>query len=155
MYYYFNESIDAESVNKLIEKIDGKENIKLWFGTEGGSLDPMRCLINFFNSLGDNIEITLTDALISAGTMILTDYTGRLTHEGLDFILFHKWDRLVYPLRNSSIVDERIMTKQDENNNKIFANKLRKLGLNKKQIKRFNNGLDVILYKNQFKQINL
>lgn len=155
MYHYFNKGIDDETVNELMDKLQGQENIKLYFGTEGGAIDPMRCLISFFNSLGDNIHIVLTDSLISAGTMLLTDYTGKLTHDGLDFILFHKWDRLLYPLRKSSIIDELKVSSQDQENNKIFAEKLKKLGLTKKQLKRFNKGKDVILYRDQFHLINL
>lgn len=155
MYYFFNAPINIEEVNNLVEKLEGKEDIVLYFSTEGGNLDPMRFLIRFLNSLGDNIEIVLTDELCSAGTMLLTDYTGRLTHNGLDFILFHKWDRLVHNLRKSSIVSEEILNKQDEEENKIFAKKLKKLGLSKKQLKKFNKGKDVIIYKDQFHLINL
>lgn len=155
MYYFFDAPINIEEVNNLVEKLEGKEDIVLYFSTEGGNLDPMRFLIRFLNSLGDSIEIVLTDELCSAGTMLLTDYTGRLTHNGLDFILFHKWDRLVHNLRKSSIVSEDILNKQDEGENKIFAKKLKKLGLTKKQLKRFNKGKDVILYKDQFHLINL
>jgi len=155
MHYFFNEGINAETVNNLIDKLEGKENITLYFSTEGGSIDPMRCLISFFNSLGDNIKIVLTDELMSAGTMLLTDYKGRLTHDGLDFILFHKWDRLVHNLRKSSIVSEEILNQQDEQNNKKFAKKLRKLGLTKKQIKKYKQGKDVVLFKKDFHLINL
>lgn len=155
MHHYFNKAIDEETVNELMDKLQGQEDIKLYFGTEGGSIDPMRCLISFFNSLGDNIEITLTDSLISAGTMILTDYKGKLTTDGLDFILFHKWDRLSYRLRTDSTVSDEKLSQQDEQNNKIFAKKLKKLGLTKKQIKKYNKGKDVVLYKKQFHLINL
>lgn len=155
MHYFFNEPINPETVNNLMEKLDGKEDITLYFGTEGGETDSMRCLVSFFNSLKDNLEIVLTDVLASAGTMILTDYTGRLTYDGLDFILFHKFDRLSYPLRNSSFVDDRKITEQDEENNVIFARKLKKLGLTKKQLKRFNKGKDVVIYRDLFYQINL
>lgn len=155
MHYFFTQEIDDQSVNELIGRLEGKENIKLYFGTDGGSIDPMRCLISFFNSLGDNIEIILTDALISAGTMLLTDYKGKLNQDGLDFILFHKWDREIYTLRKNKFVDEKLLVKQTDYENKIFAKKLKKLGLTKKQLKRFNKGLDVILYKDKFHQINL
>jgi len=155
MHYIFNEGITVGSVNRLMEKLEGEEKIVLWFSTDGGNIDPMRCLIRFFNSLGDNIEIVLTDELCSAGTMILTDYTGKLTQDGLDFILFHKWDRLVYTLRKSCIINESKMNEQDGNNNKNFSKKLKKLGLNKKQLKKYKQGKDVILYKEDFKQINL
>lgn len=155
MHYFFNDGINSETVNNLIEKLEGRENIKLFFGTEGGDIDPMRCLIDFLNSLGDEIEVVLTDALMSAGVMLLTDYKGKLSHKGLDFILFHKWDRLTYPLRKSSIVKEEKLTQQDEEGNIKFAKKLKKLGLTKQQIKKYNEGKDVILYKEDFKQIGL
>lgn len=155
MHYFFNEGINAETVNSLIDKLEGKEEIVLYFGTDGGDCDPMRCLIKFFNSLGDNIEIVLTDALMSAGTMLLTDYKGRLTHDGLDFILFHKWDRLVHNLRKSSIVSEEVLNRQDDQNNKKFAKKLKKLGLTKKQVRKYKAGKDVVLYKKDFHLINL
>lgn len=155
MHYYFEDTINVTTVNDLIEKLEGKDNITLYFSTEGGDISPMICLIDFFNSLEENIEIVLTDALISAGTMLLTDYKGKLRQEGLDFILFHKWDRLVYTLRKSSLVDESVLIEQTANDNIKFAKKLKELGLNKKQIKQFNNGKNVILYKDSFKQLGL
>nr|DAI89575.1 MAG TPA: ATP-dependent Clp protease proteolytic subunit [Caudoviricetes sp.] len=155
MHYFFNDSINTETVNNLIEKLEGKEDIVLYFGTDGGATDSMCCLVSFFNSLGANIEIVLTDFLMSAGIKILTDYTGRLRHEGLGFILFHKFDREIYTLRKTSLVNESILVAQTDNENKIFAKKLKKLGLTKKQIKKYNKGLDVVLYKKDFHLINL
>jgi len=153
MHYFFNDSINKESVNNLIERLEGQEDIKLYFGTDGGSIDPMRCLVSFFNSLGDNIEIVLTDELLSAGTLLLTDYTGKLSYDGLDVILFHKWDRLTYTLRKSHLISEDFLVKQTNKENKKFAKKLEKLGLSKKQIKRYIDGKDVILFKSDFKTL--
>lgn len=155
MHYIFNKEIDDDSVNDLMEKLEGKESIDLWFGTNGGLTSSMRCLVEFFNSLGDNIKITLTDRLCSAGVDLLLDYEGALTYKDLDYILIHKGDRQTLSFRKDDCINEKILVEQDKKENKRYYNKLKKLGLNKKQLKRFKSGRDLVLYEKDFHQINL
>ena len=155
--HYFLDSIDLPSVQNLIDKLDTLEGeVDLFFETEGGFTDVMDYLVHYLNKRKDEITIYLIGELISAGTKILTDFKGKIIiHEGLDLIMFHKWDRKIYTLRKSSFVDNATLIKYTEEGNKIFSKKLKKLGLNEKQLKIYNEGKDVVLYKKDFKQLNI
>jgi len=155
MYYLFDEEITVESVNNLMEKLEGQEDINLWFSTHGGLTSAMRCLVEFFNSLKDNIKITLTNCLCSAGVDLLLDYKGSLTYKDLDYILIHKGDRQTYNFRKDDCIDEKILLAQDKKENKRYFKKLKKLGLTEKQLKRFKQGRDVVLYEKDYHLINL
>jgi hypothetical protein len=154
-FYYFNQDITADNINNLVDKlqeIEGK--INLYFSTNGGQLDPMTYLISFLNSRKEDITVVIIDRLASAGTLILSDFKGAVKiDKGLDFILFHMFDRESYSLRKDYISDKTI-TQQDLHRNKIFAKKLKKKELlTDKQLKQFLEGKDVILYRKDFKKL--
>lgn len=152
-YYFFNEDINVDTVNNLVDRlqnITGK--ITLFFATSGGHLDSMRYLISFLNSRKKDITVRLIDRIASAGALLLTDFEGSIViDEGLDFILFHMWDRESYSLRVDSVISEKTLTKQDMEGNRIFAEKLKKKNiLTDNQIKQFLKGKDIVLYKDTF-----
>lgn len=155
MHHYFKEDIELEHVQALVDKLQGHENVKLYFETFGGTITVMDFLIDFLNSLGDKVEVVLTGFVYSAGTKILTDYTGKLTiSPEIDMILFHKWDRKIYTLRKDW--EDKFLTKQSEKRNEDFAKKLKKKRiLNKKQLKRFNKGEDVYLFTEDILKLKL
>lgn len=154
-YHYFNDKINNKTVNNLVDKLQSMEGkIILQFATTGGNVDSMRFLILYLNSRKENIKIIFTDELSSAGADILIDFEGDMTFdEGLDFIFFHCGDRMSYPLRASSTINWKIVTKQDVERNRIYAEKIKnKELLTPKQLKDFNANKDVIVYKEQFKE---
>lgn len=155
--YYFAESINFPSVQGLVDKLDSLPGkVDLFFETDGGYTDVMDYLIHYLNNRKDEITIYLIGELVSAGTKILTDFKGKIKiHEGLDFILFHKWDRKVHLLRKQSSVDNAILLKNTEIENQKFSKKLEKLGLTKKQLKTYNKGKDVVIYKQDFNQLKI
>ena len=151
--YFFSQDITIDNINSLVEKLESSEGkFNLYFATDGGSPSAMEFLIQYMNTRKDEIEVTLTDAVMSAGTKILTDFNGKINiSDGLDVIMFHMWDRESYSLRKG-FVDDRLLTAQDFEENKKFAKKLRKKNLlNDKQIKKFLSGKDVFVYKKQIK----
>jgi len=155
--YFFDKEISVDTMNELVERLQDKEgSINLYFSTDGGSPDAMNFLIEYMNTRKDEIEITLTDWIMSAGTLLLTDFEGKIKlHSGLDFILFHVFDRESYGLRKSDVPKE-ILTKQDFRKNKIFAEKLKdKNILNSKQIKRFLKGENVVVFQDEFRKWKL
>lgn len=153
--YYFCNDITVENVNDLVERLQDREKIHLWVDTEGGNADAFRFLLSFLNSRKEDIEITLIGIICSMGTHLLTDFRSKINiNEGLDCILFHKLDRETYSLRKQ-VIDSSILIKQDKETNDIFVQKLRKLGLTEKQIKLYNSGKDVVLYKKDFHQLKL
>lgn len=108
-------------------------------------------LIDYFNSVKDRLNITVTCELLSAGTLLLTDFEGKLTLkvDELDCILFHVADREVYQKRRDNYhFNPRTILKQDLKYNKIFAKKLKNKGiLTDKQIKQYLDGKNVVVYK--------
>lgn len=154
-YYIFEDRINVETINNLIGAIDDKEKVHLFVSTEGGETFPMHILLQYLNSRKDDIEITCTNIIMSAGVLLLTDFKGKINlSEELECILVHKFDCEGYRLREGWL-DEKEKTKQLVADNKRLKEKLKNLGLNKKQLKKFEQGKDVILYQKDFKQLNI
>lgn len=154
MHYFFDKDISVESVNELISILQNEEKISLYFSTDGGSPSAMKMLIEFLNS--KETEITLVDWVMSAGTLLFTEFTGKIRiSEELDCIMFHMFDRESYSLRKG-FVNEKKLTKQDFEGNVNFAKKIKKKGLlTDRQIKQFLRGDDIIIYKKEFEKWKL
>jgi len=153
--YYFQGDISVESVNNLIEVLNGFEGaVDLWFSSCGGHPSSMRFLISYLNSRKDEIKITLTDEICSAATLLLIDFEGVLEYNDLDFILFHMFDRERYPLRQSGSVSDNKIQKQDLKGNIEMALKFREKNiLTKEQSRKFLKGKDVVLYEKQIRKL--
>jgi ATP-dependent protease ClpP protease subunit len=147
--YYFDKEIAKETVNELVDRLQSQDDeINLWFSTDGGDCEAMEYLISVLNSFGDKITVTLCGQVHSAGLDLLTDYTGKLKiSDRVDYFIFHKENRLL------GITDKnhrKKLKKQSEEHNKIFAEKIKNKGLlTEKQLKRFNKGKDIHVYKKQ------
>ena len=153
--HFFSKKINVENVNNLIELLDGKGEVELWFSTHGGETTAMKVLISYFNNFKGTLKLVITDQLQSAGTMLLTDYKGLLELRNLDFILFHLSDRLRYPLRKGLGKFDDILQQQDFEDNLEAAKKLKDLGLTEKELKRFLLGEDVIYYQKDFFKLKI
>jgi hypothetical protein len=151
MHYYFQDRIEKDNINNLIEKIDVDEEVHLYFSTDGGHYDTMQYLIDFLNSK-ENIVIHLVECVMSAGCLLFTYFKGKLILEdGLDYLMFHVFDRQVYHLRKDGLIDDRILKKQTKQLNENFAKKIKEKGLlTDTQLKKYINGYDVVVYKQQF-----
>jgi hypothetical protein len=157
-HYYFDNKINNKTVNELVEKLQGLEGkINLWFTSDGGNSDDMYFLISYLNSRKEDIKITFTNIIQSAGTFILTDFLGEIIlGEGLDCFMFHKIDRLVYTLRNSDSIQDKKLRSNIKLLNKNFAEKIKnKQLLTEKQLVEFNKGKDVVIYRKQFERWNI
>lgn len=153
--YHFDNQIDWESVQELIDILSQHEKIDLFFTTEGGEIAEVRVLIHYLNTRKDDIDIYLTDVIMSAGTFLLTDYHGKIIlTESLDCILFHKTDRQVYT-RRQQFVSIPILLEQLDNDNELMAKKFLDLGLTKSEIKEYKEGKDVVLYRKDFNRLNI
>jgi len=153
--YHFEDSIDVESVQGLIDILSGYECIDLFFTTPGGEAHAMAVLIHFINNHPD-IRIYMTGFIASAGTFLFTDCNKEIIlTEDLDWVLFHMGDRVVTNSFRKASVDDRILIEQlrEENNN--WAAKFAKIGLNKKEVKSYLEGNDVVLYKKDFNRLKI
>ncbi len=152
----FDEDINVDSVQKLINELNNYSKIDLFFSTVGGQLTAMEALIHYLNSRKEDIAIYLTEEICSAGTFLLTDFEGELyLSENLDFILFHMGDRLMYSNRKSGAVSKKELMKQLKAINKTLTAKFEKLGLTPQEVKKFKQGYDVILYRKDFHRLNI
>ncbi len=153
--YIFDDEITLETVQNCIDAIHIHPEVDLFFSTQGGETCMMDAFINYLNLRQEEITIHLTDAVASSGAFLLTDFKGVIIlTDNLEWIMFHKADRLTYSSRRS-FFNETILKKQlDEYNNK-YSKKFQDLGLSDKEIKAYNSGKDVFLYRKDFNRLNL
>lgn len=153
--HYFSDDIKDESVQELIDIISQFESVDLFVTTVGGSLWAMDVLLHAINQHPD-INIFLTGYIASAGTMFLTDCTQPVyLHNSLDYILFHQGDRAVEGEFRKNIIDRHVLYEQLKEFNDEWSKKLKKLGLTTKEIKRYSDGDDVVLYKKDFNRLKV
>jgi hypothetical protein len=153
--YIFDDEITLETIQDCIDAIHIHPEVDLFFSTQGGETCMMDAFINYLNLRQKEVTIHLTDVLASAGAFLLTDFKGEIIiTDNLEWIMFHKADRLTYSNRRS-FFNEKILKKQlDEYNNK-YSKKFQELGLSEKEIKAYNSGKDVFLYRKDFNRLNL
>lgn len=157
-YHLFNDNIESENVNNLIDKLKTLEGkVRLYFSTYGGHTFVMNYLLDYLNSRKDEITIILTNKVHSAGTDILTDFLGKIEIQQIDSILFHLADRETLNFRKDDYsVSAKKLKKQDEKYNKRYVEKLRKKKLlTEKQLDKLLRGRNIVVYEKQIKTWNL
>lgn len=153
--YIFDDDIDQETIQNCIDAIHMHPEVDLFFSTQGGETCMMDAFINYLNLRQDEITVHLTDAVASAGTFLLTDFKGEIVlTENLEWLMFHQTDRLTYSNRKS-FFNETVLKKQLIEYNKKYSKKFKELGLTDKEIKAYNSGKDVFLYRKDFNRLNL
>lgn len=153
--YHFEKDLDTETIQNLIDILNQHEKIDLFFSTEGGETVSAKVLINYLNNRKDDIVLHLTDVLISAGVLILLEFKGKIIlTEELDFILAHKIDRLVYTNRKQ-LVETKVLLGQLVETNKKIASKLLAIGFTSKEVKDYNSGKDVVLFRKDFNRLKI
>ena len=150
MTYIFDDEINLESVSALLEKLDDLS--VLYFSSNGGEHSYMKILIDALNRK-EGLEVFLFEFIGSAGTYFLTDFKGKLNISMANIILFHKIDVVTFQLRKD-LANNKAYLKDLEKENKIYRAKIKKL-LTKKQLKKFDKGEDVVVYKKQIEQWKL
>lgn len=153
--YIFDDVINQETVQNCIDSIHMHPEVDLFFSTEGGETCMMDAFISYLNGRYEEITIHLTDAVASSGTFLLTDFKGSIViTDNLEWIMFHQADRLTYSSRKS-FFNETVLKKQLIEYNKKYSNKFKELGLTDKEVKAYNSGKDVFLYRKDFNRLNL
>lgn len=151
--HYFSNEITVETVQELINTLVGTPSVDLFFTTTGGDLCAMKALLHFINNHPD-ITIYLTGFIASAGTFFLVDCTQKvILAEDLDCILFHVGDRPSEGALRKQTYDMNILYDQLKEYNTVYAEKFKKLGLTAKEIKAYQAGEDVLLYKKDFNRL--
>jgi hypothetical protein len=153
--YIFDDDIDQETIQSCIDAIHMHPEVDLFFSTQGGETCMMDAFINYLNLRQKEITVYLTDAVASAGTFLLTDFKGEIViTDNLEWIMFHQTDRLTYSNRKS-FFNESVLKKQLIEYNNKYSKKFKELGLTDKEIKAYNSGKDVFLYRKDFNRLNI
>lgn len=153
--YHFDNEIDRDTVQEVIDDLYSCPSVDLYFTTNGGSMTSMKRLVHFLNNHPD-LNIYLVNSIASAGTMLLTDYTGNLIlDEDLEAILFHQGERPVEGQFRKTTFNTQILYDQMKEQNDKWIDKYKVLGLTPKEIKLILAGEDVILYRKDFNRLNL
>lgn len=109
--YIFDDEINQETIQNCIGAIHMHQEVDLFFSTQGGETCMMDAFISYLNCRHNEITVHLTDAVASAGTFLLTDFKGEIVlTENLEWLMFHKTDRLTYSNRKS-FFNEAILKK--------------------------------------------
>lgn len=153
--FIFDDDITQETVQDCINAIHMHPEVDLFFSTQGGETCMMGALINYLNLRQQEITIHLTDVVASAGTFLLVDFKGQIViTDNLEWIMFHKADRLTYSNRRS-FFNEKILKKQLAEFNDDYLEKFKALGLSEKEVKAYSSGKDVFLYRADFNRLKL
>lgn len=151
----FDEQINSETVQALIDNLIMYPAVDLFLSTPGGEMSSMHALIHFINGHND-INIYLTDIVASAGTFLLVECDKPIYFtEGLEVLLFHMGDRPIEGAFRKRKIDEKELYNQLKETNEQYAKKFTRLGLNKKEIKSYLDGDDVILYRKDFPRLKI
>lgn len=149
----FDEDIEKDTVASLINEISCFEEVDLYFTTDGGSLTAIIALIRALNNHPD-ITIYLTDVIASTGTYLLINcHKPIVLTKELDYMLFHQIDRDFGGKFRREEVDRDILYNQLWDYNQEIAMKFKRLGLNKKEMKKYSIGEDVVLYRKDFNRL--
>ncbi len=152
---HFENEIDSETVQELIDKLTDYRTIDLFFTTVGGNPHAMRILLHFINNHPD-IKVYLTGYIASAGTFLLFECNKEVVLcEDLDWILFHLGDRSIEDSFRKTMLDYTILMAQLKEQNDVWVSKYKEVGLNPKEIKRILEGDDVILYRKDFSRLKI
>jgi len=153
--YHFEDIIDIDSVQALIDLLSNHEAVDLYFTTMGGRIDSMEVLLHFLNNHPD-IRVYLTGHIMSAGTLLLTDFKGQIIiTRSLEAILFHLGDRAVEGEFRKTLLNRKIMHKQLKKFNNKLLKKYTKLGITEKEIEIIRKGEDIVLYRKDFHRLRI
>lgn len=148
----FEDSINIESVQELIERLSVDVPTDLFFCTEGGVVKDMNALIHHLNKM-EELTVYLTGEVASCGTFLLLTckHPIKIT-EDLVAMTFHQIDIMSYNLRQTSV--EKGIVKMCKEDNDQIANSFLTAGiLTPKQVKEFNRGKDVTILRNELKKL--
>ncbi len=153
----FDDRIDEESIQALMNEMSQYQFVNLYFSTEGGHVHVMRTFVDYLNrrsNPGDvSVRVYLNLVCISAGTFLLTDYIGQL-YMTVDFryFQFHAPDVQSYTIRKETGTEKMLRFLHEDNEQ--YYTKLLELGLTDDEIQSIRVGGDVYIYRDDLKRLN-
>lgn len=152
----FNSTINAETVQEIINEMSQFPFVNFYFSTDGGNINEMNILIDYFNSRyrEDSIKLVLYDFIASAGTLVLLDYEGPIfLQKYFRGFMFHAPDVTVGTIR-PGIFGKKAKELLDVMNEDLYRRYL-DLGLTKADIQKIKNGEDVYVWFNELSKLKI
>jgi len=152
----FDEEINEESVQNLINEMSQYSFVNLYFSTEGGLIHVMRALVDYLNRRSTpgntSVRVYLNLVCISAGTLLLTDYIGQLyMTSDFRYFWFHAPDVRTFNIRKEA-GSEKLLKFLHEDNEEFYS-KLLKVGLTNAEIQSIRDGDDVYIFRDDLKRL--
>lgn len=151
----FSDRIETDTVQDLIDEMHGYSFVNLYFSTPGGHVFDMDVLVDYLNYRYkvNSLKLIIGTELISAGTLLLTDYVGPIfLHRDFYLFMFHSPD-MEFSRYRPKEGDDGIKRLLDKENEKYYA-KLEKLGITKPQMAKIRKGENVFWYADQVHKLN-
>lgn len=153
----FDDEIDDESIQALMNEMSQYQFVNLYFSTGGGFIHVMRTFVDYLNRRSDpgnvSVRVFLNLVCISAGTLLLTDYIGQL-YMTVDFryFQFHAPDVRSYNIRKEA-GSEKLLKFLHEDNEQYYS-KLVELGLTDTEMQSIRTGDDVYIFRDDLKRLS-
>ena len=155
----FDDGIDFDSISCFmdaisiqIEKETFNNYLKLYWGSQGGSLSETLDLADFIHSLPPEIEIefVINNDISSGGVFLLYEIATRCS-----FVLDDTLNVMLHTANRDTKTRDTLQNKSYTKSLEVWNNKyyeiLKETGLSKKRLKKFKNGEDVYLTGYEFK----
>lgn len=149
----FDDIIDFQSVPELITKLNTELPVSLFLSGDGGAYYYEKILAHTINGL-NNITIYPFGSCSSAmANLVVFDLDCPvIITDKCESLMFHKCDRYSHRLRKTGELDHRELLKIDKKINRKQRRNLKQI-LTQKQLKTFDKGEDVILYRKDYKKV--
>jgi hypothetical protein len=150
----FNSTINAETVQDVINEANMYPYVNFYFSTDGGNLNEMNILIDFLNYRyrEDSLKLILYDFVASAGTLLLINYQGDIyLQQYFRGFMFHAPDITVNTIR-PGIFGKKAKELLNVMNEDLYVEYMR-LGLTKADIAKIRNGEDIYVWFNELNKI--
>jgi hypothetical protein len=150
----FNSTINAQTVQEIINEISQFPFVNFYFSTDGGNLNEMNILVDYLNYRHSEnaLKLVLYDFVASAGTMILLDYEGPIyIQKYFRGFMFHAPDITVGTVR-PGVFGKKSKELLDLMNEELYTRYM-EVGLTKSDITKIRNGEDVYVWFNELGKI--
>lgn len=156
----FENGIDQNTVQNLIDNMSSRSFVNLYFSTEGGYVADMKTLVDYLNyrfQIG-TLRLYLDKYVCSAGTWLLLDYEGPIfVSNGFYGFMFHlpsidSYNDIGFLKAKDPVYRKGEQRVLETRNNK-YVTDLKNLGLSTKQIREINDNKEVYVFVDEIHKL--
>ncbi|MEA2096585.1 MAG: ATP-dependent Clp protease proteolytic subunit [Candidatus Cloacimonadota bacterium] len=134
-------------IHRIIKQID-ESKILIYFSSNGGSFTHADLMLNYINSMKDNIILLAFHQISSAAFKVFFEFRGQKDIMDNTFSVIHKGSKniLARDLDNTDSFDFFMTNKMMPVMNKQVIKLYKSIGLSKTELKKIDNGKDLMLH---------